>query len=218
VNAIAIYVEGGGDGAGSNHSKRDLRRGFDSLFRRQKRAAQAKKLGWQLFPCGSRRQAYNAFCRDLALAKNKTLCILLVDSETAIDAETNNAAANARIRVQHLTTLDGWNLTAANPEQVHLMVQCMETWIVADPDAVQAFYGKNFHRPSLPIRQNLEDEPKLDVYAKLDKATSKTIKGKYAKIKHASKLLERIDPAKIGPRCPRFVTFSEWLDDRIAKA
>ncbi len=201
MNAIAIYVEGGGDGPGSNHNKRELRQGFDILLQAQKQAAQARKLGWQLMACGGRNQTFKAFHGDLQLADAGTLHVLLVDSEDPVAPEANSkdptkdAEANARARVQHLTKRDSWDLSGVAPKHVHLMVQCMKAWIVADPEALADFYGKNFHHRSLPNRQNLEDESKPDVLDKLKKATCKTQKGEYAKIKHASKLLERIRAA-----------------------
>ncbi len=68
--------------------------------------------------------------------------------------------------------------------------------------------------------KNLEEEPKQDLYDKLDKAASdkRLTKGSYGKIRHASELLKRIDPAKVTVRCPRFATFTRWLDATIAGA
>lgn len=109
-------------------------------------------------------------------------------------------------------------MDAVDAECIHLMVQCMEAWIVADPEALAAFYDQYFKANALPARQNLEEEPKQDLYDKLDKATAdkRLIKGRYGKIRHASELLKRIDPAKVAMRCPRFATFTRWLDATIA--
>ncbi len=98
----------------------------------------------------------------------------------------------------------------------------MEAWIVADPDALEEFYKQKFKRNSLPKRDNLEEEPNVDLYEKLKSATRDTQKGEYGKIKHASKLLELIDPEEISKHCPRFKIFREWLaksiEDRNAEA
>jgi Domain of unknown function (DUF4276) len=102
------------------------------------------------------------------------------------------------------------------------MVQCMEAWIVADPSALALYYGTGFHPRSLPARDNLEEEPKLEIYSKLAKATKDTRKGEYseanhAKIKHASKLLALLDTKIVARRCPRFSALTTWLDEQIQK-
>ena len=95
------------------------------------------------------------------------------------------------------------------------MVQCMEAWIVADPDTLESFFKQKFKKDSLPKRPNLEDVPKADLYETLKNATKDTQKGEYGKIKHASKLLLVIDPEKVAQRCPRFSIFREWLSESI---
>ena len=54
------------------------------------------------------------------------------------------------------------------------MFQCMESWIVAHPDALESFYEANFRKDKLPKRSNLEEESKADISAKLEKATEET--------------------------------------------
>jgi len=216
VRGIAIYVEGGGDSA---DQKRDLRNGLDGLFRAQKQAAQTKRLRWRLVPSGGRTQTFDAFVNELRLGDSETLCILLVDSEEGLSAEPRyNPGAKAQSRKRHLEQRDGWDLSGVAAEQIHLMVRCMEAWIVADSEALASWYGQGFHANRLPQRQNLEEEPKRDLFDKLGRATGETQKGTYEKIGHASKLLAIVSPEKVAVRCPCYKEFTEWLSAQIEDA
>jgi hypothetical protein len=227
VNEIAIYVEGGGDTA---QQKAELRNGFDELLSAQKQAARAKRIRWKLVPSGGREAAYKDFVNAVVQTDDQTLCVLLVDSEEPIPAELPKSRVESReskkqrqhndslARRSHLVNRDNWDFGDGPPEHIHLMVRCMEAWIVSDPEALSSHYGQGFQANSLPTRVNLEDEDKVSLYAKLRKATRNTRKGEYAKIKHASKILELIDSKKVAVRCPRFATFTAWLDEQIGNA
>jgi citrate synthase len=212
VKSIAIYVEGGGD---TVQQKVELRTGFDALLSAQKDAARAKRLGWKLVFCGGRTQTHDAFINASRQSSKDELILLLVDSEGPVKSETADKKQNAIERKNHLSERDRWDLKDIPPQNIHLMIQCMEAWIVADAEALIAYYQKDFHQNKLPNRTNLEEEPKESVYKKLAEATRDTKKGEYGKIKHASQLLALIDPAKVASRCPRFKTFAEWLNAQI---
>jgi hypothetical protein len=212
VTEIAIYVEGGGD---TPDQKAELRRGLDGLLDNVKSKAREKRLRWKLIPSGGRLTTYEAFINALRTNPG-TINVLLVDSETPIAAAPDDTDQDAEIRVAHLTQCDRWDLSEAHPERVHLMVQCMETWIVADRGALRNFYGPRLALNSLPRRVNLEEEPKVDVYGKLMRATRATQKGEYGKIRHASQLLQRINPTQVAERCPRFAILIRWLEKTIA--
>jgi hypothetical protein len=208
LTSIAIYVEGGGHSASG---KAQLRQGFDALLEPQKNAARARRMGWKLVACGGRNATFDAFQHATRTAGAEIIALV-------VDAEDPVAASTPEGRVAHLARRDGWDLEAISADRVHLMTQCMETWIVADVAAVAEFYGKNFHPPALPGRRVLDDEPKQSVYAALDTATRSTQKGSYGKIKHASQLLGRIRPAVVAARCASFQQFTSWLDTAIAVA
>jgi hypothetical protein len=214
VTQIAFYVEGGGDTA---QQKAELRQGFDGLLLGVKSKATAKRLRWTLACAGGRRAAYEAFINAVRTNPD-AINVLLVDSEDPIAPETGDPARDAAARVAHLRQRDGWDFSATRAERVHLMVRCMEAWIVADPDALAAYYGQGFASNVLPARPNLEEEPKPDVNDKLARATRGTKKGEYGKIKHASQLLQRIDPARVARRCPRFASLTRWLEQTIEAA
>lgn len=207
MSGIAIYVEGGGDGA---QQKASLRGGFESLFAPWKERARSKRMALRVVPAGDGRSAFDAWRNSLATA-GPLQSALLVDSEAPLAGHGDAA------RHEHLSQR-GWDFAGTPIERVHLMVQCMEAWIVADPDAVQRFYGQNFLVNALSRRQNLEQEPKADLFKRLEHATRPTQKGRYHKIRHASGLLAVLDPSRIALRCAHFSVFTRWLDAAIAAA
>jgi len=98
------------------------------------------------------------------------------------------------------------------------MTQCMEAWIVADPDKLEEFYGNGFRKSALPRRQVLDDELKNDLYSALDAATRDTKKGSYGKVTHASEILKRLRPEMVSARCVSFRELTQWLNTTISRA
>ena len=133
--------------------------------------------------------------------------MLLVDSEAPVDGEP----------AAHLTNRDGWELHGIDEAVIHLMVQTMETWIVADPDALGGYYGQGFQENALPHRANLEEASKNDIAEGLLRATERTQKGPYHKIRHARHLLQRIDPATVRQRCGHCERLFATLSDLIGQ-
>jgi hypothetical protein len=72
--------------------------------------------------------------RNAVRNNDDAVTMLLVDSEGPL----------AGSPCAHLQARDGWDLTDASDGVVHLMVEAMETWIIADPDALAAYYGQRF--------------------------------------------------------------------------
>lgn len=204
MTGIAIYMEGGGDRSGSRAA---LRLGMNRFLGTLKKAARAKQIHWKLIACGSRDDAFRGF-RNAIKTDPGALNLLLVDAERGV---TGTPKAHLRAR-------DGWDLSFATEPTVHLMVQTMETWIVADPEALRAYYGRDFAKNKLPRRVKLEDESKKQVSAALQEATRLTQKREYHKIWHASELLRRIDPAKVRARCPHCERLFQHLDEAIEAA
>ncbi len=186
--SIAIYLEGGGDG---KNSKAMLRLGMDAFLRDIKEAFRQKRWRWKLVCCGGRNEAYRRFTNACTNGEAETV-VLLVDSEESLGASTPR---------DHLRERDRWDFEGVDDDTIHLMVQTMEAWIVADPEVLNSYYGQGFQARSLPRRENLEEVSKQEIASALDRATQNTQKGKYHKIRHARQLLEQIDPAKVRQRC-----------------
>lgn len=200
---LAIYMEGGGDG---KDSKAALREGMEMFLAEVKDTCRARNWHWKLVCCGSRNEAYKRFQNE-RIRGEAGIVVLLVDSEAPVDAGP----------ADHLAMRDGWNLDGIDNETIHLMVQSMETWIVADRDALRAYYGQGFQENAIPRHRDLEDVSKRDIAAGLGRATTGTQKGPYHKIRHARHLLQRIDPTTVRQRCRHCERLFETLLRLIAQ-
>lgn len=185
---VKIYVEGGGE---EHRLKSDCRKAFKKFF---------EKLGFagrlpRVIPCGSRNNAYVDFCISLRSSGGEPT-FLLVDSECSINPAFNSPW-------QHLHNRDGWQRpNGATDEQVHLMVECMENWFLADPQKLEEFFGQGFNTNSLPNNPNIDSITKVDVLRKLENASRQTQKGQYGKGAHSFKILEIIDAQKVVTASP----------------
>lgn len=188
MRSVAIYMEGGGPG---RDGKVALRQGMDDFLGSLKKVARSKSLNWKLVACGSRNETYNRFKDAVSKADSDEIKILLVDAEELV----------AKAPRAHLQQRDKWDLSSVSDAAVHLMAQVMETWIVADPDALAEYYGQGFNSAKLPQRTDLEQVSKTRVESALKEATRRTQKGAYHKIKHAKALLRKLDARTVRSRC-----------------
>ena len=188
---MKVYVEGGGS---TRQQQAKLRRAFSQFIE------QAGLTGTmpRVIACGSRSVAFNDF--ETGHKETGAIAILLVDSEGPVTADTP---------WQHLQDRDGWDRPLdTETDQCHLMVQVMESWFVADREALAGFYGSDFRSNAIPQWPKIEEVPKGDVLSKLRQATSSTRKGSYRKGRHGFEILGRLDPNKVmnaAPHAKRFV-------------
>ena len=204
MSGVAIYTEGGGD---RRDAKAAIRQGMDRLLQPLKDAARARALHWKLVPCGGRDEAFRRF-RDAVGNGDDAIVVLLVDAERPVSGAPH----------LHLQSWDEWNMDFADEDMIHLMVQTMETWMAADPDALSRYYGQNFNGNVLPRRTNLEEVAKADIERALKRATEHTQKGRYHKVKHASDLLKQIDVERVKARCPHCARLFDKLGPMIDAA
>ena len=201
-------MEGGGSGA---DTKAALRQGMDALLGPLKQAARNKSMRWKLVPCGPRGEAFRRF-RHAARNTDGAVVLLLVDAEGPVAMEPG----------AHLKARDGWDMADVGAGSVHLMVQTMEAWIVADADALNRYYGQGFRAGLLPKAADLESVAKSGVEDSLRRATEHTSKRRYHKIKHASDLLRRVDAEKVKARCRHcrrlFDELGRMIDESREKA
>lgn len=200
---VKLYVEGGGDG---KDLRSECRRGFREFL--EKAGLKGKMPA--IVACGGRRSAYEDYCTAIA---NGEAAMLLVDSEAPVADAHRTGKPDEWQPWQHLKARpgDGWDSPAnASDSDCHLMVQVMESWFLADRDALKAFFGQDFHEKALPAANRpIESVAKDDVHDALKRATqSCKIKAEYSKGEHSFKLLAKIEPDKIiaaSPWAKRFV-------------
>ncbi len=191
---LTLYVEGGGD---RREQKARLRRGLSSFLKRASLQGRMPRI----VASGGRDVAYDKFRR--AHADNALAAVLLVDAEGPVKVDSS---------WRHLQERDGWQRpTGATDEQCHLMVQVMESWFLADREAIARFYGPDFRPGSIPQWPDIERVPKRDVYKKLSESTRGVTRGGYQKGRHSFKILEGLDPNKVADASPHAKRFIDSL-------
>ena len=187
---IRVYVEG----------HKLLRSGLEAFFGRPRQAARSRRIHLRFIPCKG--LALEEFCHALQDHPD-AFNILLVDAEEPV-TQHNPWAHLANRRENRLARPRGTQQNLA-----HLMVQIMESWFLADKDALAAYYGRGFAAKRLPARVDIENIPKADVLESLKGATRNTKKTDYHKTRHAPELLRAINPDKVceaSPWCKRLFT------------
>lgn len=199
---VKIYVEGGGND--NSRLCAELRQGFQSLFIS---AGFSGKLP-SVVASGSRNDAFSDFETAMKRVKKDEVILLLVDSEDSVTSTLT--------KWEHVQKRDSWNKpTNANEDNLFFMVECMESWFLADKDALNNFYGKDFHENSLPKTADLESIKKTAIITTLEKATKDTTKGIYGKGAHSFKVLAVVDAKKVEKHGIHAKDFFKRLKDLL---
>jgi hypothetical protein len=182
---IRVYYEGDSS----------LKEGFRGFFRELREEARGRRIRFRLISGRSRAEACEDFGRALTTHRG-AWNVLLIDSEGPLPRD-------AAVRLCRERRWD-----ASTAERVFWMVQMMEAWFHADPDALEGFYGEGFRRNALAGNPRVEEIDRRDLERGLRAATRDTRNGDYFQNKtlHGSKLLGRIDPSRVrnvAPNCDR---------------
>jgi hypothetical protein len=209
VVTVHIYIEGGGD---SKELHTRLRAGFSKLF---ERAGFQERMP-RLIAGGGRGQTFDRFCTALKEADPRKRPVLLVDSEDPV--EIYDFAPDSDVPWKHLARRDDWaRPNGMMPDQVHLMVTCMETWIVADRTALRQVFGGCLQESALPAQNDLESRPRQDIQRSLEEATKSCGRDRmYKKGKRSFELIGQLDPVQLKKRLPHFVRLCETLKSKLS--
>lgn len=186
---IKIYIEGGGEG-------KDLDIRFREAWTKFFKAAGLS--GRMPRPVRGKGRAHTFDLFRTAVQNNGPgeVPLLLLDSEDAV-------APNHNVW-QHLKNRDGWDKPGkATEDHAYLMVQVMETWLIADPNALSNYFGHKFKASKIPAWFDLETQPKAAVLEVLEKSTAECDKKQYEKGKISFELLSMINPQLVADKCPR---------------
>jgi hypothetical protein len=182
---VTIYVEGGGDGKWGKQQVRLAFREFFSEFTGHRP---------RVISCGGRSKAYDDFM--LAVSQEpRAAILLLVDAERPVSGDSST---------RHLADApDRWDLRGIPDDRVHLMVQAIEAWMIADPEALRSYFGQGFNENAIPGRRNPEGIPKGDLKRALEQAGRDTKKKGYHEINDGTEILKMLDPATVRTKCER---------------
>lgn len=189
-----ICIEGGGDDAFV------LRLCKSAFVRYCERVVTPGQMP-RIVASGSRDEAYRDFMASIAQG-NYDLVALLVDSEDPV---------RATLAIDHLRNRDHWQIPQSSAQQIFLMVQCMESWFLADKGTLETYYGQGFLRNSLPGRANVEAIPRAEVMSSLEHATAPCQKKRYHKTNHGFAILALIDPLLIEAASLHAKLFNDFL-------
>ena len=181
-----LYIEGGGEG---KDLRTRFRQGWKEFFSSAGVGGRTK-----IVRGAGRRQTFDRFATAASGSVPGTVPFLLVDSEGPVAPEHSVW--------QHLHDHDGWTRPdGARDDRAFLMVQVMETWFLADREALRSYFGAGFGGNALRAWHNLEDVPKSTVLQALGRATASCRK-RYSKGKVSFELLAHVDPARVEAACP----------------
>jgi hypothetical protein len=196
LRKVWIYVEGGQE----KYLDMSLKNSMRSFLRELEEAL--RNIGWSLKidMKHSRNEAFSAFCSP-PQPDPTGYRVLLVDAECTVHG---NQSAK-----QHLRTRDGWDTAPHDAAQFYLMVQMMESWFLADLDALEDYFGHGYRPNAIPKRNDIEAIPKDDVESHIESATIASARRKYHKGRHSADLLAKINPQLVrqkSPHCERLFT------------
>ncbi len=201
---VYVFFEGGGNA----ESKKRLSRALETLIR-----SSNPKCRVRVFASGSRENAVRDFVLPLrtgppSLPSRPNCTLLLVDSEIPV-SESHSPPE----------VLPGLSSDTQVPKgAVHLMVECMENWFLADPESCKRVAPNGFLVAKLGNTAHVEAVAKADAIQRVQTAFGGTGAGVYLKSKDGPLLLESLDVEVLKKKAPRAAAFFEAAKSRCDSA
>jgi hypothetical protein len=202
VVSTYLYLEGGSAGAQSKEVNIRCREGFRKLL---------ENCGFEgrmprLIACGARGSAFDDF--SFAHSSGQADYVgLWIDSEDLLP--------DLEAAWQHLHARDHWKRpNGAADDQVLFMTTCMETWFVADRDAMKFHFGVELQDSALPPLIQLESRTRHEIQDKLMHA-SRDCSNRYAKGRRSFEILGKLNPDVLEKQLPSFARVRRILSAHL---
>ena len=93
------------------------------------------------------------------------------------------------------------------------MVQAMEAWFIADPQALVKHFGQGFNINALPTPQDAETASPGDLTAAIRQGLRRGGRSRrnYDKVADGVKLLQLIDTTRVSRHCEHFRRLMDYL-------
>lgn len=192
-----LYVEGGGD----SESLRSLcRAGFRTFLETAGFSGRMPRI----VACGGGSDAIDRF---FTARRMKEPALLLIDSEHPVIDQSPWQHLARHSSLQHVLRV------RTSDEHCHLMVVCMESWLLADAATLRRFFGDGFNDRPLLSLTNIEAVTVDGVMRILKKSTHRCIHGvRSVKGETSFRLLMLVDPRKVAAASPWAARFLRALD------
>ncbi len=185
---VLLCVEGGGE---INATSNIFRNNFARFFAKSLPGHDQIKVQ----ACGGRDDTIALFNRAVR-EKVADVILLLVDSDGLVP-DGMSAKEYLRSKTSRL-----W--ANAKEDQIHLMVQCMEAWFLADREALAEFYGQTVSKSKWLRRTDIE---RIEDAEELLKKATKNSGKEYVK-SHGFFLIGMVNPdkvRKVAKHCDRLL-------------
>jgi len=181
------------------------RQALPNSFRQLRDTAKERRCKFSLISGKSGSEACQDFATALKTHKN-AWNILLKDSEAPDHGKLSSSLCEEQ----------AWD--KSHSDSIFWMVQMMESWLHADKEALEKFYGAGFRKNALKRNPKVEEISKADLTDGLATATKECSRGNYFENKrsHGPRLLASINPGKVQQAAPNCKRLFETVLNRLA--